>query len=212
MARLITNRLTRWSNPWLHESQTGFRSGCGTDDVQQVSRRVAEEISRTNSDEVVLLRFFDIEKAYPRVCRPAMWKVLEHRGCPKKAIKILQALHNHTEMKVRVHGGTSSGYIPDRGLREGCPSSPVLFNIYHDAVMEDFRTRRTTRARNSGQIPGIEWEAKIDGKLTKRFSVRTQLAKRHRPKLSEIWGMQMILPSWGKPRKSWLQKRCSHKC
>lgn len=32
-----------------------------------------------------------------------MWKVLEHRGCRKGAIKILQALHNHTEMKVRVH-------------------------------------------------------------------------------------------------------------
>ena len=180
MARLITNRLTRWSNPWLHESQTGFRSGCGTDDVHQVSRRVAEEISRTSSDEVVLIRFFDIEKAYPRVCRPAMWKVLEHRGCPKKAIKILQALHNHTEMKVRVHGGISSGYIPDRGLREGCPSSPVLFNIYHDAVMEDFRTRRATRAQNSEQIPGIEWEAKIDGKLTKRFSVRTQAGQETR--------------------------------
>ena len=101
MARLITNRLARWANQWIHESQTGFRAGCGTDDVQQVSRRVAEEISRTTSDEVVLIRFFDIEKAYPRVCRSAMWKVLQVRGCPEGAIKVLQALHNHTEMKVR---------------------------------------------------------------------------------------------------------------
>lgn len=170
MARLITNRLARWANQWIHESQTGFRAGCGTDDVQQVSRRVAE---------VVLIRFFDIEKAYPRVCRSAMWKVLQVRGCPEGAIKVRQALHNHTEMKVRVHGGTSTGHIPDRGLREGCPSSPIL-NIYHDAVMEDFRVRRAEVARGSGKIPGIEWESKIDGKLTKRYDVRTQAGQETR--------------------------------
>ena len=31
----------------------------------QVSRRIAEEVARFDSEEVVLLRFFDIEKAYP---------------------------------------------------------------------------------------------------------------------------------------------------
>ena len=38
----------------------------------QVSRRIAEEVARVHSDDVVLLRFFDIEKAYPRVCRAAI--------------------------------------------------------------------------------------------------------------------------------------------
>ena len=32
----------------------------------------------------------------------------------------------------------SSGYSVDRGLREGWPTSPPLFNCYHAAVMEDF--------------------------------------------------------------------------
>ena len=36
MARLAINRLARWSNTWLHESQTGFRTGRRVDDVQQV--------------------------------------------------------------------------------------------------------------------------------------------------------------------------------
>ena len=34
----------------------------------------------------------------------------------------------------------------ERGFREGCPSSPVLFNIYHAAVMLDFRARRKLAA------------------------------------------------------------------
>ena len=57
-------------------------------------------------------------------------------------------LHGGTSYKVRVHGGLSAPFIMERGLREGCPSSPVLFNIYHAAVMMDFRhdeLRRLTR-------------------------------------------------------------------
>ena len=125
MARLVANGLARWVDPWLREAQTGFRGGRGTDVAIQVSRRIAEEISRVASDEVVLLRFFDIEKASPRACRAALWKVLGRRGCAPGMIQVLKAIHEHTVMKVKVYNGVSEGYVPDRGLREGCPSSPV---------------------------------------------------------------------------------------
>ena len=32
----------------------------------------------------------------------------------------------------------TKAYKMERGLREGCPSSPPLFNCYHTAVMIDF--------------------------------------------------------------------------
>lgn len=46
MARIVATRLARWADPWL-------------DEALQVSCRVAEEVNRVSSDEVVL-RFFDI--------------------------------------------------------------------------------------------------------------------------------------------------------
>ena len=177
LARLVANRLVRWCDSWLDEAQTGFRPGRGIDDVLQVSRRVAEEVARVDSDEVVLLRFFDIEKAYPGVCRPAMWEVLQRRGCPDGMIRVLQGLHERTAMKVRVHGGVSTAYYPERGLREGCPSSPVLFNIFHDAVMQDYRCRRREAAEARGQMPGLIWEYKVDGKLCKRHVGRLQVGQ-----------------------------------
>ena len=39
-------------------------------------------------------------------------------------------------IKVRFHSGFSKVSVLERGLREGCPSSPVLFNIYHAAVID----------------------------------------------------------------------------
>ena len=54
---------------------------------------------------------------------------------------------------------------PNRGLREGCPSSPPLLNIYHDAVMQDFKRRRELAAEAAGRTPGIEWHYKVDSRL-----------------------------------------------
>lgn len=70
-------------------------------------------------------------------------------------------------------GGVSSEWNPNRGLREGCPSSPTLFNIYHDTVMEDFRARRGKAAKRKGCNPGLEWHYKVDGRLFKRARLRS---------------------------------------
>jgi hypothetical protein len=66
------------------------------------------------------------------VCKDGLWKLMEKRGCPRGSLRVCKALHEHTAYTVRIHGGESSSWVPGRGLREGCPSSPPLFNIYHD--------------------------------------------------------------------------------
>ena len=68
-------------------------------------------------------------------------------------------------------------YAVDRGLREGCPSSPPLFNIYHHAVVSDFKRRRSKAAQEAGQVPGIEWRSRVDGGLN--FRRRARVIKRN---------------------------------
>lgn len=127
VARVVASRVSRWSEGWISEAQSGFRRGRCTDDALQVVRRLMEEAKRMSGDDWVVLSFFDIEKAYPRVCRPALWELMQRGGCPPKMLDICRALHEHTEYIVRVLGGTSSSWKPARGLREGCPSSPPPF-------------------------------------------------------------------------------------
>ena len=50
---------------------------------------------------------------------------------------------------------TQEGWVPDRGLREGCPSSPILFNIFHQAVMRQARIERQLCAQESGKKVGV---------------------------------------------------------
>ena len=79
----------------------------------------------------------DIRKAYPRVSKPAFWRLLEKYGLSGKALEAIVDLHETPEYQVRGRGKEcfSEGWVTARGLKEGCATSPVLFNIFHQAVM-----------------------------------------------------------------------------
>ena len=86
--------------------------------------------------------------------------------------------------KVRVHSGFSKAFILERGLREGCPSSPVLFNIYHAAVMMDFRAGRKEASSQGLMDEGVDWVAQVDGGLFRPRSSR----KKGRFQLRTVFG------------------------
>ena len=64
---------------------------------------------------------------------------------------------------VRLGFWNVKGFCLERGLREGSPSSPVLFNIYHAAVMMDVRARRKEAALQGQMDAGLDWVAQSMG-------------------------------------------------
>lgn len=102
----------------------------------------------------------------------------------------------------RFEGLESSEFIPDRGLREGCPSSPILFNIYHHGIMEVFRARRARMALGLNAVPGVWWVSKVDGKIGKRRNDRIKEGRHLKRQLIGTLHMQMTQASLGKQMKS----------
>ena len=112
----------------------------------------------------MVARLLDLEKAYSRVSKPALWMFLERYGLKGRMLETLIDLHETTEYKVRGKEGMSSAWVPARGLREGCSTSPILFNIYHQAVL------RQARGGGLGQRPGrLRWGSNGDGYLGVRL-------------------------------------------
>ena len=163
VARIVANRFQTHTGEFMDERQQGFRRNRGVDDVLQVSRRITEEVVSSGPTEPVIVTLYDIEKAYPRVNR-----LVTNGGVGTGFIRVCQALHDYTSFRVQSGAVLSDGYTAGRGLKEGCPSSPPLFNVYHAAVMADYRTRRSRAAEETGAQPGIQWKTKITGQFTKR--------------------------------------------
>ena len=129
----------------MEDTQCGFRTGRSTADASQVIIRVNEEVKRvtgvvsvrqdTDRDHPVAV-LMDITKAYPRVNRNILWHVLRKLGMKDVMLKILQNLHERTEYKVKGRTSVGEAWEPQRGLRDGCATSPILSNIYHACVMK----------------------------------------------------------------------------
>ena len=120
LARVVATRLRSWFDGHLGLHQFGFRKGKGVDDALQITRRLVEEVATSSGDhEGVELSFHDIEKAYPRVCRSALWDLLSRWGCDSALLRVIQMLHGGTFYKVRIHGVLSKEFVLERGLGSG---------------------------------------------------------------------------------------------
>ena len=76
--------------------------------------------NEVNQYDWPVARLLDLRKAYPRVSKPALWMLLVRYGLKGKCLESLIDLHECTEYKVRGKEEMSDGWMPARGLREGC--------------------------------------------------------------------------------------------
>ena len=80
--------------------------------------------------------FVDLQKAYDKVPHGALIRKLELIGFPRKLVRMVRALYDHPTMQVRTPSGHLSQLFDlECGVRQGCPSSPVLFNLFVNDLM-----------------------------------------------------------------------------
>ena len=155
LAKVLANRLRDWTENIgvLEENQQGFRRERSTADAAQIFIRINEEMDNIKGNRVSLGRdreeiddpvaiLTDITKAYPRLNRVMLWHILDLWGMKDKMKRVLRGIHEGTEYRVKGGEGNSSEWTPRGGLREGCATSPVLFNVYHPNVVRIAREER----------------------------------------------------------------------
>ena len=127
---VLNERLCEWieRNRVLGEEQNGFRKDRRAEDNIFI---VNEMIERKKSDGGKLyLGFLDIEKAYDRVSRDMLCKVLEKVGLSEKIVNIVKSMYEDTRAKCRLGNVETEWVRSERGVRQGCILSPTLFSLY----------------------------------------------------------------------------------
>ncbi len=86
----------------MSEEQEGFRKGRGCVDQIFAMKRLVEEY--LHKDTKSYAAFMDLEKAYNRVDREALWSVLRIYGVGGQLLKGIQAFYKEAIACVRVGG------------------------------------------------------------------------------------------------------------
>ena len=96
---------------------------------------VNEMIERKNLEgKKLYLGFLDIEKAYDRVNRGMLCKVLEKIGLSNKVVNVIRSMYENTRAKYRLGSIETDWVLSERGVRQGCILSPTLFSLYTEEL------------------------------------------------------------------------------
>jgi len=112
----------------LGEVQGSGRKGRSTLDHLFTLNAILNQQQRRG--EVLLLAFIDLRKAFDTAVRENLWKVLESMGFEGSLVAILKALYNNHRRKVQTAKGLTNWIECERGVKQGCVLSPLLFNIF----------------------------------------------------------------------------------
>jgi hypothetical protein len=134
-ARILELRIRETLENTIEESQCGFRTHRGTQDLIFTIRQISEKTIETGRE--VHLCFIDLEKAFDRIKREDVWKSLRNRGIDEKTIKQIESLYETSKSYVRTRNETSSTFETGIGLRQGCVLSPLLFSIVLDDAVKE---------------------------------------------------------------------------
>ena len=131
--KVLTRRVTNKAEQFIGNDQFGFRSGCGTREAIGIMRIMSEKM--IENDQEMFVCFVDFEKAFDRVQWRKLFEILKEIGVDWRDRRLIRNLYLNQTVKVRVADGESEPGEVGRGVRQGCSLSPVLFNIYAEAMM-----------------------------------------------------------------------------
>jgi hypothetical protein len=132
--RLLNARLKPVLSTRISSQQLGFMPGRFIADHGVTLQAISMIATHSRSSTVALL--LDQEKAYDRINPEYLAQIMEEFGIPQSITTCITTLFFSTEVQINVNGHiTSQPLQQQRGLRQGDPLSPLLFNIAFDPFL-----------------------------------------------------------------------------
>lgn len=140
-SRVLAHRLESVLPDLIHPDQTGFMKGrLAADNIRQLIHILGEAQKIPSSCGLL---FLDAEKAFDRLEWQYLWRVLKEFKFGPKFIKMIQVLYANPSARVCIGGVISNLFTINRGTRQGCPLSPLIFNLSIEPLAQYIRNNIT---------------------------------------------------------------------
>ena len=92
------------------------------------SKNVIHHINRTKNKNPMIISI-DAKKAFEKIQQAFMVKILNKLSIDGMYLKVIKAIYNKPTANIILNGQKLEAYPLKPGIRQGCPLSPLLFNI-----------------------------------------------------------------------------------
>ena len=149
IAKVLANRLAIVLPDLISEEQTSGVPGRTITESTNLIRDVVDYVTIEKKPSILLS--LDMEKAFDRVNHTFLIRVLKSMDFPVFFIKCIQTLYNDVTSCVRNNGKLTQNVKFQRGVRQGCPLSPLLFLLVGETLTQAIKKQKDFKGIN---IPG----------------------------------------------------------
>jgi ribonuclease HI len=132
IAKVMVQLATPATLSFLDPAQRGFLKGMSIDDnILHFNEEFYRHLSRKQQYYLIL---YDVAKAFDSVIHDFLHDLLKHLEFPKWFRNVVKSFFRGIKVKANISGVSLWFYI-SRGIKQGCPLSPLLFVIVMDVLL-----------------------------------------------------------------------------
>ncbi len=119
----------------ISKNQIGFQKNSRTSDHLLTLKTLVKKYVTVGKEKLYVC-FVDFQKAFDSVWHKGLFHRLQKVGINGNSLNLIKDLYKKTKCAVKVDNRITEFFKYSKGVRQGCPLSSVLFNLYVNDIFD----------------------------------------------------------------------------